>query len=425
MQTPQSITRRRLISGAFATAALGPTILKAAPANDLINIAFIGYGKRAYTVMDHALRQKELRIVAVCDVEGTRLARGEQVVEKAYARDMKSGKYKGCSVYFDYREMLDREDLDAVVIMTPDHLHAHQVLAAAKRKLDIYCEKPLTRTIAEGRMLVNAVKKNKIVFQTGSQQRSEFGGRFRTAVEMIWAGRIGQLKTIQIGVGGPSIPCKLPNQPTPNNVSWNLWLGPAPLRGYHEDLCPKGLHNHYPDFRKYEEYAGGLLADMGAHHFDIAQWAMGMDTSGPVKIEPPANGETGLKFTYANGVEMFHGGPSGCTFVGTDGTISVDRNLLESNPSKILKSKLSSSDRRAMPSKDHFRNWIDCIKSRAEPICSVETGHRSATVCHLGNLGYKLRRKLIWDPVNEKFTNDNAANALTSRQPRKGWAYEV
>jgi predicted dehydrogenase len=299
-------------------------------------------------------------------------------------------------------------------------MHVHPALAAAAKKLDIYCEKPLTHHIAEGRRLVDAVRKNKLVFQTGSQQRSEYGGRFRQAVEAIRAGKLGDLKTIRIGVGGSPVPCDLPTQEQPGNVNWDLWLGPAPQRGYHEELCPKGIHNHFPAFRKYEEYAGGMLADMGAHHFDIAQWAIGMDASGPVSIEPPADGETGLKFTYANGVEMFHGGPSGCTFEGTAGTIRVDRNLLKSDPPEILATPPGG---KPGPGTDHLRNWLDCIKSREEPICTVETGHRTATVCHLANIGYKLRRKLTWDPAKEEFPGDAEANALTTRKPRQGWEY--
>lgn len=428
MQIFTSFSRRRFLTGAAATAALGPSILRAAPANGQLNIAFIGYGKRAYAVMGHALRQADLRIVAVCEVEGTRLAKAKEVVEKQYAEDMKSGQYKGCATYVDYREMLEREDLDAVVIMTPDHVHVHPALAAAAKKLDVYCEKPLTQNIAEGRLLVNSARDNKIVFQTGSQQRCEMGGRFRKAVELIRAGAIGDLKTIRIGVGASPVPCDLPDQETPANVNWDLWLGPASQRGYHEDLCPKGVHNHYPAFRKYEEYAGGMLADMGAHHFDIAQWAMGMDGSGPVSVEPPANGDTGLKFTYANGVEMFHGGPSGCTFEGTKGTIRVDRNIFESDPAEILTTPIGGIDGGAggtptpWPT-DHLRNWLDCIKTREEPICSAETGHRTATVCHLANIGYKLRRKLTWDPVKEEFPGDAEANALTTRKPRAGWEY--
>jgi predicted dehydrogenase len=418
-----SFSRRRFLTGAAATAAFGPSILHAAPTEKRLNIAFIGYGKRAYAVMGQALREKEVRIVAVCEVEGTRRAKAKEVVEKAYAEGIKAGEYKGCDVYVDYRELVKRDDLDAVVIMTPDHMHVHPALAAAAKGLDIYCEKPLTQNIAEGRLLVNAIAKNNIIFQTGSQQRSEFGGRFRTAVEMIWAGKIGDLKTIRIGVGESPKPCGLPAQEQPENVDWDLWLGPAPQRAYNEILCPKGMHSHFPQFRKYEEFAGGMLADMGAHHFDIAQWAMEMDGSGPVTVEPPAEGETGLKFTYANGVEMFHGGPGGCTFEGTEGTIRVDRNLLESDPAELLTAPLGENDRRVYPSDNHLRNWIECVKSREQPICTVETGHRTASVCHLANIGYKLRRKLTWDPAAELFSNDPEANALTTRKAREGWEY--
>ncbi len=415
-------SRRRFLTNLAAAAVMAPTILRAAPRRDRLHIAFIGYGKRAHGVLNHALGQEDVRIVAICEVEGTRRTRAREVVEKRYAEEMKSGSYKGCQAYVDYREMFEKEDLDGVVIMTPDHLHIHPALIAAKKKIDIYCEKPLTHHIAEGRLLVSTVAQHQVIFQTGSQQRSEFGGRFRTAVEMILAGRIGQLKTIRVGVGASPVPCNLPTQPKPDDVDWDLWLGPAPLREYHEDLCPKGMHNHFPAFRKYEEFAGGMLADMGAHHFDIAQWAMGMDSSGPVTIEPPADGDSGLKFTYASGVEMFHGGRGGCTFEGSEGTIYVDRSILESNKKEILL-PLDAGARRFTSPKDHLRDWIDCIKTRKAPICTAETGHRSASVCHLANIGYKLRRKLTWDPVSERFTNDDAANILTTRKNRSGWEY--
>lgn len=417
-----NVSRRHFLTSLAASAVMAPTILRAESRRERLNIAFIGYGKRAYGVMNQALGQKDVRIVAICEVEGIRRAKAKEVVEKRYAEEMKSGSYKGCRAYVDYREMFEKEDLDGVVIMTPDHLHTHPALLAAKKKIDIYCEKPLTHHISEGRLLVSTVAKNQVIFQTGSQQRSEFGGRFRTAVEMILAGRIGQLKTIRVGVGGSPIPCNLAAQPKPDNVDWDLWLGPAPLREYHEDLCPKGLHNHFPAFRKYEEFAGGMLADMGAHHFDIAQWAMGMDASGPVSIEPPADGDSGLKFTYASGVEMFHGGRSGCTFEGSEGTIYVDRSVLESDKKEILL-PLDASARRFTSPMNHLLDWIDCVKTRKSPICTAETGHRSATVCHLANIGYKLRRKLTWDPVTERFTNDVAANALTTRKNRSGWEY--
>jgi predicted dehydrogenase len=417
-------TRRQFLKATAATLATG-SVFGRESANERLNVAFIGYGKRAYRVLPQVLRQPDTQVVAICEVEGIRREQAKGKVEEYYGKHLKSGEYRGCDTYDDYRELLGRDDLDAVVIMTPDHMHVHPALAALQAKCDIYCEKPLTQNIAEGRLLADAVAKSGAIFQTGSQQRSEFGGRFRTAVEMIWAGRIGEIKTIRVGVGGPPGPCDLPAQEKPANVNWDLWLGPAPARAYHEELCPKGLHNHYPVFRDYEEFAGGRLADMGAHHFDIAQWALGMDASGPVGVEPPAEGDNGLKFVYANGVEMFHGGPSGCTFEGTKGTIEADRGKLTSTIPDLFETPLDEDARRVMPSRNHVRNWLDAVKSREQPICTAETGHRTATVCHLANIGYKLRRKLTWNPDEEAFVGDDAANALRARKPRDGWEYQA
>lgn len=417
-------TRRHFLAAAGATLAIGPSFGQSKP-SERLNVAFIGYGKRCYRVLPETLRQKDVQVVAVCEVEGTRMAAAKQLVEKHYAAATKSGAYKGCDTYVDFRELLQRDDLDAVIIMTPDHLHVHQSLAAIKAGLDVYCEKPLTHTIAEGRMLCDAVKKAGTIFQTGSQQRSEFGDNFRNAVEMIWAGRIGEIKKAYVGVKGPPIPCGLPEQSKPDNVNWDLWLGPAPERGYNEELCPKGVHTHFPNFRAYEEYAGGYLADMGAHHFDIVQWALDMDGSGPVSVEPPPAGDTGLKFTYANGVEVFHGGDIDCHFFGTEGEITVSRGEITAKPANLLDLPLTEKDHRVMPSNNHMRNWLDAVKARTQPICTAEIGHRSATVCHLANIGYKLRTKLTWDPVKEEFVGNAEANALRSRKPRKGWEYPV
>jgi predicted dehydrogenase len=208
----------------------------------------------------------------------------------------------------------------------------------------------------------------------------------------------------------------------PDGTDWEMWNGPAPKRGYHEALCPKGIHNHFPAWRNYWEYAGGGLADMGAHHFDIAQWALGMDHSGPVKVEPPRGREmTGLKFTYTSGVEMFHGGPSGCTFEGSDGTLYVDRGKLESKPADILKEAQGRTNVILYRASDQMGNWLECIRSGKETICPAEVGHRSATICHLANIGYRLRRVLRWDPVQEQFVDDAEANKLVDREPRPPW----
>ncbi|HSQ57263.1 MAG TPA: Gfo/Idh/MocA family oxidoreductase, partial [Gemmata sp.] len=306
-------------------------------------------------------------------------------------------------------------------------------ILAARAGKHIYCEKPLTHNVAEGRQIVNEVKKSKVVFQTGSQQRSEFGGHFRKAVEYVWNGRIGKLKTIRIGVGGPSRPCDLPTEEIPPGTDWDFWQGPAPERGYHHELCPKGVHQHFPAWRNYQEYAGGQVADMGAHHFDIAQWAMHMDGSGPVEVIPPArkNADRGLKFVYASGIVMIHNvfekGKDGkelnsdCVFEGTDGMILVSRGGISSLPDAILKEPLGEKDKKVYPSNSHHGNWLQCIKNGKDTICTAEIGHRSATICHLGNIGYHLGRRLRWDPAKEEFVDDEKANKELSRVPREKW----
>ena len=421
----RSTTRRRFLQTAAAGLAL-PTVLSsrsrgAVSASEQITLGFIGVGTMGRGHLGSFLGYPDVQVVAVCDVVKERREHAKQAVEQRYADERAKGGFKGCADYPDFRELLAREDIDAVLIATPDHWHAIPCVLAAKAKKDIYCEKPLTHSVVEGRKVVEAAADNKIVFQTGSQQRSEFGGLFRRAVELVRNGHIGNVKTVRVGVGGPAVPCKLPDQDTPEGTEWDVWLGPAPERGFHEELCPKGVHRHFPAWRNYQEYAGGGLADMGAHHFDIAQWALDMDGGGPVKIEPPEGGGDGLKFTYANGVVMHHGGKSGCTFEGDKGTIYVDRGALQSDPADILKIELAEGAWRAYPSSDHRRNWIECIKSREPAICTAEIGHRSASVCHLGNIGYRLRRALEWDPKTEKFVRDDEADTLLWRAPREKW----
>jgi predicted dehydrogenase len=421
------LSRRRLLHAAAATAALGPTILSRpargnAAASERINLGFIGVGTMGRGHVNRFLGEGEVQVVAVSDVVLERAASAKETIEKKYAAAAKSGEYKGCDVHNDFRELLTRKDIDAVVIATPDHWHALGCVAAAQAKKDIYCEKPLTHTIAQGRKIAGAVRDNKIIFQTGSQQRSEFGGLFRQAVEYVRNGRIGQLNTVRVGVGPPPVVCDLLEEPLPSGTDWDLWLGPAPERGYNEILCPKGVHKHFPAWRNYREYGGGALADMGAHHFDIAQWALDMDASGPVEINPPDGTATsGLRLVYSNGVEMFHGGRSGCTFEGDKGTIYVDRDKIECTPESILKEPLTDSDKRVYFSDNHARNWLDCIKSRKDPICTAETGARSAAICHLANIGYALRRPLKWDPEKEEFPSDNEANKLLDYQMRGEW----
>jgi predicted dehydrogenase len=272
-------------------------------------------------------------------------------------------------------------------------------------------------------LCIDAARKFKRVFQTGSQQRSNVFGPFREAVEFIRSGRIGKVKTITVGVGGPSKWCDLPEEPMEPGLDWDLWLGQAPQRPYNPVLSPRGVHKHFPAWRSYREYSGGGHTDMGAHHYDIAQWALDMDRSGPVEIIPPADPSTGtgVKYVYANGVEMTHGGPGGCTFVGTEGRLYIERGRLESQPEGLVKEPLRADEVHLFRSPGHHRNWIDCIRTRKDPIADVEAGARTVTICHLGNLAYWHGRRLRWDPQKWEFPGDPEANGWLDRARRDPW----
>jgi predicted dehydrogenase len=419
------VTRRQFVrtvaAGAVAAPFLHTPLWADRGANDRITLGFIGVGTQNRGHLRSFLGNADVQVVAVCDVVAERRDDAKRIAEERYGKESK-GDYKGCTAYGDFRELLARKDIDAVVIATPDHWHAIPCILAARAGKHIYCEKPLTHNVAEGRRIVDEVAKANIIFQTGSQQRSEFGGRFRTAVELVRNGRIGKVHTIHIGIGDPAIPCDLPEEPVPAGTDWDFWLGPAPKRGYNSVLCPRGVHRHFPLWRNFQEYAGGGVADFGAHHYDIAQWALDMDNSGPVKVEPPErDAKRGLKLTYANGVVMHHGGRVDCQFEGTDGVIKVSRGSLVVEPEKLLKEPLSEGAWRAYPSNDHRKNWVQCVKGRKPTICPAEVGHRTATVCHLTNIGYRLRRPLHWDPAMERFIGDEEANKLLSREPREPW----
>ncbi len=422
----RAISRRRFLAATGASLA-APLALNAADRdgqgpNGRINLGFIGIGMMGRGHLGSFLSNRGVQVVAVCDVHRQRRENAVETVHRAYAEPRKAGTYRGCAAFVDFRELLGRADIDAVVIGTPDHWHAVPAILAARAKKDVYCEKPLSLTIAESRAMVRAARDNDIVFQTGSQQRTEFGGNFRKAVEYVRSGRIGRVTTVRVGVGAPPKACDLPIEETPDGTDWEMWNGPSPARGFNHELCPLGMHTHFPRWRLYREYAGGMLADMGAHHFDIAQWALNMDHSGPTEIHPPAMGDTGLRFVYANGVEMFHGGPSGCTFEGTEGRIYVDRPRIESTPDTILREPLGERDfHLPVVGNSHRQNWLDCIRARRRPIADVEIGARSAQVCQLANIGYQTRRSLRWDPAKEEFINDEEANRLRSRENRAPW----
>jgi predicted dehydrogenase len=425
-----AITAPMFVPSRVLAARSNPRSRDPLPPSERITLGFIGMGVMNRDHLGRFLNNPQVQALAVCDVDTTRREHAQKMVNDRYAEiasDTVAGGPKaadGCAAYIDYREMLARDDIDAVVIATPDHWHAIQIIDACNAGKDIYCEKPLTLTIHEAKMVIDCVRKHKRVLQVGSQQRTEFDGRFRTACAYIRSGRIGRVLNVNVGVGSSSMWCDLPEEPMEDGLDWDRWLGPAPSRAYNAILSPRGVHRHYPDWRKYREYSGGLLTDMGAHHFDIVQWALDMDGSGPVEVHPPRDpkSDCGARVVYASGVEVTHGGPSGSTFVGTGGVISVDRHRLASIPEKILEEPLKDDDVRLPKAKDHHANWLDCVKSREKPICDVEVGARSITVCHLLNLAYWHRRSLKWDPQAWRFVDDEEANGWLDYERRDGFA---
>jgi predicted dehydrogenase len=436
MTTSHRLSRRQFLATASAAAFSAPLILgtgcqTAGPrlaANERITLGFIGMGKQNRGLMGGFLKFPDTQVLAVCDVDTTRREAAKKAVEDYYAKQTPAGSYKGCSAYNDFRQVLARKDIDAVVIATPDHWHALISIAAANAGKDIYCEKPLCQSIHEARAMVNAVRANKRVFQTGSMQRSS--REFRVACELVRNGVLGKISNVQVGVGGPGKPCDLPAEPAEPGLDWNLWLGPAPMRPYNSILSPRGVHDHFPRWREYREYGGGMVTDWGAHHFDIAQWGLGMDASGPVEITPPADWQTaqkGARIRYANGVEVEHISENGVTFHGSAGELYVNRGKFALKLGGTQKAKFidNKADKPALSqqldavekefltlprvtlyrSTDHKADFLSCMRSRKRPLADVEVGARTVSVCHLVNFAYYHGQKLKWDPAREQFAN--------------------
>ena len=423
-------SRRSFVKGT-ATAAAGFMIVPrfvlgrgyTAP-SDLINLGFIGTGKQARGLLNN-FRDKA-NIVAGADVDLNKLHYFHSLLEKYYTQAKKDGKntsFKGFTAYDDYRDIIQRKDIDAVVIATPDHWHATQAIQASNAGKHVYCEKPLAHTVEEGRAMVNAARKNKIVFQTGSMQRSN--RNFRHACELVRNGYLGQIKEVLVTIGPPPIVCDLPAQPLRPGVNWDAWIGPAPYREFHAELAPPVELDIFPNWRNYREYGGGMVTDWGAHMFDIAQWALGMDESGPVKFIPPSqNAKKGLQLIYANGIVMKHedfGRGNGVRFIGEKGRMDVSRSILDSDPANLISATIQAGEQRLYESNDHYTDWLNCIKTGARPICDVEIGHRTSSVCNVANIAYQLGRPLEWDPTKEKFKKDAEADALLKPMFREGW----
>jgi len=388
-----------------------------AAASERITLGFIGTGKQSKHLMRSFLNSSGTQVLAACDVDKLKLARGKGIVEDHYKG---KGRSEECKAYGDFRDLLARKDIDAVVIATPDHWHAIIVIESAKAGKDIYCEKPLCQTIKGARAMVNAVRRYGRVFQVGSMQRSDW--HFRLGCELVRNGYIGELKTVTVGVGGPPNDDKLAAMPVPDYLDWEMWVGPALWRPYNSELSPNLSWDGFPHWRYHPSFGGGGMTDWGAHHFDIAQWGMGMDQSGPVEIIPPdGNDVKVLTYKYASGVTMTRDSANGVLFTGTKGKVETNRGHLKTWPDELKNTKLGPNEKHLYESKNHYVDWLDAIKKRTKPICDIETGLRSVSVCHLGNIAYKLGRPLKWNPEREEILGDSDASKLLWRPTRAPW----
>ena len=419
---PHPISRRNFLrqSAVTAGAALAvPTIVPASvfganPPSERIAIGCIGVGNMGSGNLRGFKGRSQSQVVAVCEVDAQRLEKAREMA------DLDRG-----SCYTDFRQVLAREDIDAVVVCTPDHWHVPISIAAVRAGKDVYCEKPLTLTILEGRKLADEVKRYGRVLQTGSQQRS--GNQFRKACELVRNGYIGDVRTVIVGLPGNNRSCEptWEPQPVPDGFDYDFWLGPAEWAPYHPKRC------HY-EFRFILDYSGGQVTNWGAHHLDIAQWGLGMDDSGPVELhgegEFPDSGlfttatKVYFEALYANGTRLIcKTGGSGTRFEGTKGWIKIDRGGMEAEPESLKDQVIGPDEIHLYDSHDHKGNFLDCIKTRQQPVANAEIGHRSSTLCHLGNIAMLLRRPLKWDPAREEFVGDDVANRMRWRPPRSPW----
>jgi predicted dehydrogenase len=394
--------------------------------NDKIHLGFIGVGRQGRGLMTNFVNYDNAAVVAVSDVDIKKMAYFTETFQKQLVRKKKASQQ--LNEIKSYRELLGRKDIDAVVIASPDHWHAQMAVDAAKAGKDIYCEKPLSSSVAEGRAMVDAARKYQRVFQTGSMQRS--WERFRHGVELIRNGYIGQIKEIKVAVGAPYKACDLPTQETPDTIDWDAWIGPAPYRGYHMDLACPLEDKRWGQWRDYKPFGGGMITDWGAHMFDIIQWALDQDHSGPTVFTPPSRpAESGLNYTYNNGIKVTHtkwgDGNNEIQFIGSEGRLEVSRSYLRTYPNEALADTLlkDSDTQRVYNSENHHEDWLDAIRNRTRPICDVEIGHRTASVCNIANIAYSLQRPLEWNPVREQFVDDPGANLMLDRAYRGQWNY--
>ena len=445
--------RRKFITRSITAAAgtiIIPTIVPSSvigknPPSDKINIGWIGCGRQGRGDISGTMRFDTAMVIAVADVDSNRTELGKKLIEAGYAKKTGATNPVDVKMYDDYKELLLNKSIDAVMITTPDHWHSQPAIEAALAGKDIYLEKPTSLTIKEGRLLSDVVKKTKVILQVGTQQRSST--QFRFAAELVRNGRIGKLHTVKIGLpGDPSGPPAV-EAPVPKNLNYGMWLGSTPEVYYTEIRVHPQIDFDRPGWLRCEQFGAGMITGWGQHHFDSAAWGMDTELTGPISIEAVAqfpksglwdvHGDFMSKAEYKNGITMLTSGgyPNGVRYEGTEGWIFVTRGNyratdsdpipegrgqkpLEASDPNILKSVIGPNEIHLYVSQNQQGNWLDCIKSRKEPISSVEIGHRACSVCLVTHISMKLGRKLEWNPDKEVFVNDKEANSMLSRPQR-------
>jgi predicted dehydrogenase len=421
------------------------SVLGANAPSKRINIGAIGTGRisRAHD-LPNLWKYDTARIMAACDLDKSRVQDAKALVDGYYAKQ--TGKpYNGVKTYGSFHELLANPDVDAVVISTPDHWHAIIAMHAVAAGKDVYLQKPASLTIAEGRALSDAVHRSGRIFQIGSQQRSSI--QFRYAAELVRNGRIGELKTVEVGLPGDPSGDEEPVMPVPPDLDYDMWLGSTPLVPYTEKrVHPQGSYDR-PGWLRCEQFGAGMITGWGAHHVDSAHWGMNTEYTGPVEIwgtaEFPTHGLWDVhgpfrtEAVYANGVHMIISGdfPNGIKFIGTEGWVFVSRGnetVTSSDPASKLKdaqalaaskpaiitSVIGPGEIHLYESADHHGNWLECIRSRRDTIAPVEIAHRACSTCLLHHIAMKTKRRLHWDPARELFKNDDDANGMLSRPQR-------
>ncbi len=450
---PVPVTRRQfLLRSAAAAGSLGlPAILPSSvlgqadsPApSDRIGLGVIGLGIQGTGNMRAFLGNRDVRVAAVCDVHQTQLQKGKHVVDEWYSS-------RDCAALKDFRELIAGNDIDAVQITAPDHWHPLIAIEAARHKKHMYCEKPIGWSFRAAKAVQKAVHDSSVVFQFGTQQRS--GGFFRQACELVRNGKIGQLKTILVGVPGSWTCSKQPTEPVPPELDYEMWLGPAPMAPYCYERCrpytdsPKpGGWGGWSIWYCISDYCLGMIGNWGVHHLDIAQWGNNSDLSGPTEIEGtgvfPQDMLTDcatswqVQNRYANGVMLIHmddgtaqkhpqqvaGYGHGVLFIGAEGWVHVDRERIDANPKSLIKVKPGPNDIKLFKSDNHHVNFIDAVKGRTQSAAPIDIAVRSDTLCNLEQIAIKLKRKLHWDPTRETFVNDDEANRMLDRPMRSPW----